>query len=122
MRFKLDENLGTRTQRVFRARGHDVGTVREQGLGGSSDADLYSVCRSEGLCLVTLDLDFSDVSRFPPGENGTVVIRPPGNASLMLLNQLVEEFLKTLAHMSPEGALWIVEAGRVRVHEPQMDE
>ena len=40
----------------------------------------------------------------------------------MLLNQLVEEFLKTLAHMSPEGALWIVEAGRVRVHEPQMDE
>jgi hypothetical protein len=28
MKFKLDENFGTRTQELFRAAGHDVQTVR----------------------------------------------------------------------------------------------
>ena len=34
MRFKLDENLGTRTQDLFCAQGHDVQTVRNQELQG----------------------------------------------------------------------------------------
>ena len=34
MKFKLDENFGSRTQHLFRAEGHDVETVRSQGLDG----------------------------------------------------------------------------------------
>lgn len=30
MKFKLDENLGTRTQRLFIAAGHDVQTVFQE--------------------------------------------------------------------------------------------
>ena len=83
MKFKLDENFGTRTQQVFEAEGHDVQTVRMQGLQGSSDAHLFEVCGSEQRCLVTLDLDFADVIRFPPSlSNGIVVIRFPRNPSL----------------------------------------
>lgn len=37
MKFKLDENFGRRTQSLFRARGHDVQTVIEEGLAGVSD-------------------------------------------------------------------------------------
>lgn len=38
--------------------------------------------------MVTLDLDFSDVTRFPPAQaNGIVVIRVPRNPSLTLLQQ-----------------------------------
>lgn len=32
MRFKLDENFGSRTQCLFREAGHDIQTVREQKL------------------------------------------------------------------------------------------
>ena len=66
MRFKLDENFGTRTQHIFRGAGHDVQTVREEALRGASDWHLYEVCCAEQRCLVTLDLDFADVTRFPP--------------------------------------------------------
>jgi len=35
-------------------------------------------CALEGRCLITLDLDFVDVLRFPPRTGaGTVVLRPP---------------------------------------------
>lgn len=64
MKFKLDENLGIRTQQVFQASGFDVLTVRDQRLEGCADQQLYEVCCSEKVCLVTLDLDFSDVLRF----------------------------------------------------------
>lgn len=62
MKFKLDENFGTRTQQLFEHAGHDVKTVREQSLQGCSDQHLYEVCCSENRCLVTLDLDFSGLS------------------------------------------------------------
>ena len=78
MRFKLDENLGTRTARLIQAQDHDVETVREEGLAGESDQRL---CCDEKRCLVTLDLDFADVTRFPPNQsNGVVVIRVPSGA------------------------------------------
>lgn len=112
MKFKLDENFGTRTQDVFRAAGHDVQTVRSQGLQGCSDQHLSSACRTEQRCLVTLDLGFADVTCFPPGQtSGIVVVRAPRNPSLVLLKQLVGQFLQSLAHMPVEKKLWIVEIG-----------
>ena len=118
MKFKLDENFGTRTQRIFRAAGHDVQTVRDEGLQGSSDKQLYDVCCSEQRCLVTLDLDFADTIRFQPVQGaGIAVIRLPKNPSLPLLEQLVGQFLEMLTKMSISGRLWVVEIGRIRVHE-----
>lgn len=118
MRFKLDENFGTRTQQLFRKQGIDAATVRDQKLQGCSDQRLYDVCRAEGRCLVTLDLDFSDVLRFPPQETpGIVVIRVPHNPTLPLLEQLVRQFLNALHTMPLEKTLWIVEVGRIRVHQ-----
>jgi predicted nuclease of predicted toxin-antitoxin system len=123
MKFKLDENFGTRTQRIFRAAGHDVQTVRDEGLQGSSDQHLYNVCRFEQRCLVTLDLDFADTIRFQPVQGaGIAVIRLSRNPSLPLLEQLVRQFLEMLTKMSISGRLWVVEIGRIRVHQAPEDE
>jgi predicted nuclease of predicted toxin-antitoxin system len=120
---KLDENFGTRTQRIFLAADHDVQAVRDEGLQGSSDQHLYDVCRLEQRCLVTLDLDFADTIRFQPmQEAGIAVIRLPRNPSLPLLEQLVRQFLEMLTKMSISGRLWVVEIGRIRVHRAPEDE
>jgi predicted nuclease of predicted toxin-antitoxin system len=122
MKFKLDENFGTRTQQLFRTGGHDVQTVRDEGLRGSSDQYLYEVCCTEQRCLVTLDLDFADTIRFPPNQaGGVVVIRVPRNPSLALLERLIRQFLQALTQMSVEKLLWIVEVGRIRVHQLEGD-
>ena len=122
MKFKLDENFGTRTQRIFREAGHDVGTVVEQALSGAPDEQLYQVCREEGRCLVSLDLDFANVLRFPPeNTGGIVVIRTPRNPTLPVLEQLVEQFLHASEEMTINNRLWIVEVGRIRIHQSQTD-
>jgi len=106
MRFKLDENLGSRSARLFPDAGHDVETVFPEGLVGANDDLLLETCIREGRCLLSLDLDFADVVRFPPHKT-------PGIAVLRLLSDL----LSMLDAESITGRLWIVEAGRIRVHE-----
>jgi predicted nuclease of predicted toxin-antitoxin system len=95
-------------------------TVRDQGLLGSSDKHLYEVCCEEKRCLVTLDLDFADVVRFPPAPtSGIVIIRVARNPTLKLLESLVQQFLRTLEDIPIDQKLWIVEVGRIRIHEPE---
>ena len=123
MRFKLDENFGTRTQAVFRTRGYDVHTACDESLGGAADPAVYEACRREGRCLVTLDRDFADVTRFPPrGTCGIVVIRIPKDPALTLLEDLIGQFLRHLEGNPVDGQLWIVEVGRIRIHQRPPDE
>jgi predicted nuclease of predicted toxin-antitoxin system len=123
MKFKLDENFGTRTQHIFQRAGHDVETVRQESLQGSPDEIIYTACCDEQRCLVTLDLDFANVTRFPPQKtSGIVVIRVSRNPSLTLLENLVREFLRALEQQEFKKQLWIVEIGRIRVHQQDVDE
>ena len=123
MTFKLDENFGARTLSLFRHRGHDVLTVSEQSLNGCSDRNLFEACVRESRCLVTLDLDFADVTRFPPHHSaGIAVIRVPKNPSLALLSSLIADMIEALRTESISGHLWIVEVGRIRIHSDTADD
>jgi hypothetical protein len=121
MNLKLDENLDARLTSVLRRAGHEVSTVREQGLAGVDDQALYVHCRFESRILVTLDLDFSNVLRYPPETSGGIVVFRGPDDLLPTLRTLTETMIGALAKASPAGQLWIVEPGRVRVHEPRSE-
>jgi predicted nuclease of predicted toxin-antitoxin system len=117
LKIKVDENIGRSGMNLLREAGHDVMTVLEQGLSGAADEAIFAICASERRTLVTLDRDFGQVPRFPPKRAaGIVVLELGAPATTTLLQSRLREFL-TLASTRPvEGELWIVEAGRVRVH------
>jgi len=56
VKFKLDENLGSRTAALIGESGHDVQTVSQEKLTGTDDRNLFEICAAEGRCLITLDL------------------------------------------------------------------
>ena len=117
MNFKLDQNIGRRGVELLIAAGHDVTTVRDQGLEGSSDEELFAVIANEQRALVTLDYDFAQVLRFPPQSTAGIVVldlRPRG--SLAALLDRLRGMLVALETNQLAGSLWIVEAGRVRIH------
>ncbi len=117
MKLKVDENIGRSGVILLRTRGHDVTTVREQGLGGSADEHVFNVCVAESRTLITLDRDFGHVLRFPPQQSAGIVILELGGefASTRLLNERLTDFLAVAASRSVSGELWIVEPGRVGV-------
>ncbi|MBT9139893.1 MAG: hypothetical protein DDT30_00465 [Dehalococcoidia bacterium] len=117
MRIKLDENVDARLVLFLKEAGHDTTTVQEQGLRGIEDKSLYEICKVDGRILVSLDLHFSNVLRFPPsGTPGLVVLRGP-NQLFPTMRVLVQTLIDALTRESPAGRLWIVELGRLRIHE-----
>ncbi len=120
MKAKLDENLGNRAIDLFRESGHEVSTVFGQNLGGTSDEILIETCRTEERVLVTLDLDFSNVLRFPPREYaGIVVLRLPHPIELAAIRQRIRVLLQAAEGEELSGRLWIVEQDRIREYDPE---
>ncbi len=120
MKIKLDENLGNRAIELFKESGHEVATVSEQDLEGVRDDDLIEACRVEGRVLVTLDLDFSNVLRFPPEHyTGIAVLRVPHPIALDAIRERVRVLLKAAEREELSGQLWIVEQDRVRQYDPR---
>lgn len=118
MKIKLDENLGEIGRDLLAADGHDVSTVLLQHLSGAEDAVLYEACRSEDQVLVTLDRDFGEILRFPPeATHGIVILDCRGRLSPSSIRARVKDLVTLLKAHPIDGRLWIVEPGRLRIHE-----
>ena len=118
MKIKLDENFDLRLVPLLAAEGHDVDTVQSEGLAGSNDDTVYGTCCANGRVLLTLDLDFTNPFRFPPDKTeGIIVIR----LRRQVLSAIQATLISALPQLKTEtlkGMLWIVEPGRIRVHDP----
>ncbi len=69
MKFKIDENLSESTKRLILERSFDCHSVHDEGISGGPDTTLLDLCRQENRHLLTLDLDFTDIVRYPPKEH-----------------------------------------------------
>ena len=117
MKLKLDESLGERGRQALSAAGHDVCTVVVQKLEGATDAELLRRCAAEQRALVTLDMDFANPLVYPPDRHaGVAVLRLPRKPTRAHLDHVIATLAEALRRQSLDGELWIVEAGRIRVH------
>lgn len=118
MKFKLDENFGVSIQKIFRDKGHDCQTVRDENLLGADDSEVLKVATSEKRIWVIMDHDFGNVFSYPPQDaSGIAVINPPGRSSLAILQTLILTLIEALNIRDITGRLWIIEPGRIREHE-----
>jgi predicted nuclease of predicted toxin-antitoxin system len=118
MKLKLDENLGELARDMLTAAGHDVSTVSTQRMSGIDDATLYEVCCAERRVLITLDWDFAEVLRFPPEDTaGVVILYCRGRLSPASIVARLKELVALMNVRQINGQLWIVEPGRLRIHE-----
>jgi predicted nuclease of predicted toxin-antitoxin system len=116
MRFLVDEDLPGSLVDLFARFGHEAVHVVDAGIRGAPDEVVAGFARERGMCLVTGDLDFSDVRSYPPREFcGIMVVRLPRNATSAVIATIVESFLgrEDLVAILP-GKLAVVEQGRAR--------
>jgi len=115
MRIKLDENLPYRLVKALGALGHEAHTVKEEGLTGQPDSEVWAAAQRERAFLVTQDLDFSDLRRYAPGTHAGILLvrlRDPGRNSLFeRLNVLFQT--EDTAHW--RGCLVVVTDHKLRV-------
>jgi len=119
LRFKLDENFSPALAENFKKSGHETETVLDENLSGSPDEAIFQVCLAENRCLVTFDLDFSNIMRFPVENTpGIIVVRPNRQVTLAVMAAVTQQILLLLETNDPTGCLWIVEPTQLRVRKP----
>jgi len=74
MRIKLDECIPNSVSGILQAAGHDVETVHQERLSGSSDSVIWDVAQTERRFLITTDLDFSDIRKHIPGAHQGILL------------------------------------------------
>jgi len=115
MRLKLDENLSRHLKASLQHLGHEAETAGEEGLLSRPDIDVAATAASEGRMLLTLDLDFSDARKYPPGSHPGIVLFRPGSMGPLTVNALVEAFVGATNLEDLVGCLVVVDPDRVRV-------
>jgi predicted nuclease of predicted toxin-antitoxin system len=120
MRLLIDANLPRATILVCQKFGHQVEFARDMGLAAASDEQIAARARETGAALLTRDLDFADVRRYPPDRyQGIVVLRLPDTTVAQEIVRVLERFLIEPGFLEQlEGRLAIVEADRVRFRPP----
>lgn len=105
---------------VFQMHGHDAIFARDIGLSAASDEQIAAYARAQGCALVTRDLDFADVRRYPPQHYaGIVVLRLPDDTVAAGIAHVLDLFLGDQRLVGAIGGrLAIVEPERVRFRPP----
>lgn len=117
MKFKLDENLSPSLSSVFVAAGHEAHSIVDQSLSGESDARVIDICVREERALVTLDLDFANIQHYPPAHYSGIIVLRLASQSNRVVESAIGSILALVAHERLSGMLWIVEQGRIRIHD-----
>lgn len=120
VKLKLDENFSSYLSGRLRDAGFDVESVWEEQLSGASDDIIYKKCIEEKRCLVTFDLDFANIIRFPAEDTeGIIVVKPKQPVNLEVMGKVIDQLIEVLGQNDPRGALWILEPHQLRVRKPR---
>jgi predicted nuclease of predicted toxin-antitoxin system len=115
VKFKVDENLPIEMAQILGAAGYDAVTVRQQRLQGYADNPLSRLCAEEERILLTLDLDFADITTYYPSRYpGFIVFRLRSQGKRHVLS-VFQRLLPMLTSALPTNQLWIVQENRVRI-------
>lgn len=118
-RFLVDEDMPRSTAVALRSAGYPADDVRDVGLRGHSDADVFAYAQANQATLVSADKGFTNLLHFPLGSHaGIIVVRIPDEVPTSRLNEELLGALATLSTQSFVGILIIVEIGRTRVRRP----
>lgn len=117
-RFLVDADLPRSLARHLRTAGFQAEDVRDIGMRKSPDDDIGIYAVSHTLVLLSGDLDFGNVLRFPLGSHpGIVVIRFPNEVPTAKLNATILQAVQGLSDEDIVGNLIVVEPGRVRLRK-----
>ncbi len=119
-RFLVDEDLPRSLAPRLRAAGQEAQDVRDVGLRGRPDTDVFDYAVTRGLALISGDLGFGNLLDFPLGTHpGIIVVRVPNEVPTATLNELIVWTAQNLSVDDLDGNLVIVEPHRIRLRRLQ---
>ena len=93
MKLKLDENLSCHLKPALLKLGHDVLTAADENLLSRPDTEIAQAAKNEQRILLTLDVEFADLRKYPPGCHPGIILFRPHSLSPIYVNAFITGFV-----------------------------
>ena len=118
MKLKLDENLSRHLKPALIGLGHDVLTAADENLLSHPDTEIAQAAKDEHRILMTLDIEFADLRKYPPGSHPGVILFRPLSLSPLSVNAFITDFIRRTDLDKLSGCVAVVDPVHVRVRCP----
>jgi predicted nuclease of predicted toxin-antitoxin system len=118
MRLKLDENLSHHLKPVLAGLGHEVLTAADEDLLSRPDTEIARAPKDEQRMLMTLDVEFADLRKYPPGSHPGVILFRPLSLSPLSVNDFIIDFIRRTDLEKLAACVAVVDPVHVRVRYP----
>ena len=119
MKLKLDENLSRHLKPVLIGLQHDVVTAADENLLSRPDTEVARAAFREGRMLLTLDIEFADLRKYPPGSHPGVILFRPRSLSPLSVNKFIADFVGSTDLNRLAACVAVVDPVHVRVRSPE---
>lgn len=115
MKMLADENLFEPFIDYLESLGHDVASIRDSGLSGISDDEVYERACKDKQVIITMDKDFSKIFRFPPENCGGIIVVKIYKRTVDVTLSIFKRFYEPMQEKDILGNLVVVTAEGVRI-------
>lgn len=116
MKAVIDEDLHKSFATVLASLDFSVFDIRDHGLRGSDDSEVFAYAQKQKAVLFSADLGFSNIVRFPLGSHhGIVILRFANEMPTSYINKQVAKFLSKLTHEDYQGNCIIISPEKLRI-------
>ena len=116
LKFLVDEDLPRSTALLLKEMGYNALDVRDCGLRGKADEEIFEYAQKEKAIIFTADRGIGSIMRFPLGTHlGIVVAHFPNELSTTDLNVQIKKALTKVTEDDIKNNLVIIEPKKIRI-------
>jgi len=115
VRFLADMGVSPMTVAFLRKLGHEAVRLTEVGLERRTDADVIAYAIRQGQVVLTFDLDYPVLLALNPESRVSAIVLRTMSAEPEWINQRLRQTLPLMTDALTEGAIAVVEDGRIRI-------
>jgi predicted nuclease of predicted toxin-antitoxin system len=116
--FKLlvDEDLPRSTAAMLKSLGIDALDLRDIGLKGAPDAEVFKYAQNEGRIIITRDVEFGNILKYPIQNHcGIIIVRIPNTYIRDKILEIIRNFFLEVDKNKLMNSLVILEAEKYRI-------
>ena len=112
----VDEDLPRSTAAMLKSLGIDALDLRDIGLKGSTDAEVFEYAQNEGRIIITRDVEFGNILKYPIQNHcGVIIIRIPNTYIRDDILKIIRDFFHKVDKDKLMNSLVILEAEKYRI-------
>ncbi len=118
LRFLIDEDLPRSTAKVLTAAGYDACDVRDIGLRGAKDSDIFAYACQQEAIVITADVGFAGLvylSTVP--HAGIILLRLPAEMPVKEINEILLRALRKISIEELINSVVVVDRRKIRIRQ-----